>query len=366
MPLRVAILSTPRSGNTWLRHLLGAVYAVPSIAVNIPTDVDWPGLPQECVLQLHWHRYPAFLARLEQCRFRVLVLARHPLDVLISILHYSMHEPTGRWLEGEDGNECTIFGAMPRSTAFLDYASGKRAAALLSVSREWWDIPACVQVYYETLVRDPQAEVGRLQDLLGVAARKPIAEAVAETTLSKLRVLTTNQAHFWQGKPGLWRSLLTAAEANRIAGAHQTILAELGYACEPDADLTGSEADANWIRLAWHGLVDDLQNVRIVQREHTLLQNKFAAAEAELQAAKAQIEGCQQELRQLEALREQYEQQCHELAQRQETKGWLQGVASRFFSRSRVVENEVDAHQATNAPQAGPRPERPAGASHSA
>jgi hypothetical protein len=247
---------------------------------------------------MHWHRYPSFVDRLEQYGFRVLVLARHPLDVLISILHFAMHEPTSRWLEGEEGTERPIFGAMPRSTAFLDYATGPRAAALLSVSREWWRTPGCVPVRYESLVQDPQSELARLQEVFGLAARKPIAEVLAATTLRNLRVLNDNIHHFWQGRVGLWRSLLTAAEATRIAEAQGPVFSELGYACDPDPHLTGREADANWTRLAWEALVDDLQNLRILQRDNDKLTARCTALEADLAAAKARVEACEQDLHQ--------------------------------------------------------------------
>ena len=136
--LRVAIISTPRSGNTWLRHLLSRLYQAATIPFHSPIEIEWNKLPADCILQLHWHPEPSFLAHLESGGFRVVVLARHPLDVLISILHFALTDQTLRWLEGEGGNERPIFGAMPRSTAFTDYATGPRAKALLAISHEWY------------------------------------------------------------------------------------------------------------------------------------------------------------------------------------------------------------------------------------
>ena len=141
-PLRIAIVSTPRSGNTWLWHLLTAVYDMPGIAAHTPLEVEWDRLPERVVLQMHWKRHPAFEAKLLKYGFRVVVMVRHPLDVLISILHFSLHDrATARWLDGEEGNERPIFGAMPRSCAFREYVLGKRAAALLSVTPQWWKAP---------------------------------------------------------------------------------------------------------------------------------------------------------------------------------------------------------------------------------
>src|SRR6516225_8542331 len=63
---RAVIVSTPRGGNTWLRHLLSVAYEIPTIAVHNPRDLDWSTLPRDCILQMHWHPIPSFLARLEQ------------------------------------------------------------------------------------------------------------------------------------------------------------------------------------------------------------------------------------------------------------------------------------------------------------
>src|SRR5437763_16608196 len=112
-PLRVALLSTPRAGNNWLRYLLTHVYDLPAAAVHAPAEADWDGLPRECLVALHWQPVPSFLARLARHGFRPAVLARQPPDVLVSILHFAVHharrEATQRWLEGGAGDERPIF-----------------------------------------------------------------------------------------------------------------------------------------------------------------------------------------------------------------------------------------------------------------
>jgi hypothetical protein len=52
--------------------------------------------------------------------------------------------------------------------------------------------------------------------------------------------------HHWQGRPGLWRELLPAKEARRIAAAHQAHLQAHGYVCDPNRRLRGRRADERW------------------------------------------------------------------------------------------------------------------------
>lgn len=248
---RMLIVSTPRTGNTWLRHLLVKLYGLHArpngeLAVHNPADVPWDDLPPRAILQLHWHTHPDFVARLQEHQFQTITLTRHPLDVLISILQLSQHtDETARWLEGEGGNEAMIHGATPRSKAFLAYAISRRANALLSVSREWWNSPGSFNVRYEDLVRAPHANVKRLVHLLGPVEPGRIDESIEACAIDRLRN-PDNAPHFWQGQPGLWKSLLTADEALRIAAAHADVFSLFGYRCDPDLSLSPAQADANW------------------------------------------------------------------------------------------------------------------------
>jgi hypothetical protein len=208
-------------------------------------EADWGALPPECVLQLHWRRTPEFAAKLSEQGFRVVTVARHPLDVLISVLHFCIYESeSDQWLLGAGGSEADIFGAMPRSRAFVEYAKGPRAAALLSVTPEWWGRADVVGVRYEDLIRDAESELRRIETAFGPVRCGSLSAAVEACALGRLRQTTTNN-HFWQGRPGLWRHLLPAAEANEIAST----IGHLNEPIDPDPMLDMLTADRNWVRL---------------------------------------------------------------------------------------------------------------------
>jgi hypothetical protein len=211
---------------------------------------------------------------------------RHPLDVLISILQFSLHDQTGRWLEGEEGNERSIYGAMPRSSAFLDYAMSERAAALLSISLQWWNWPGCTQVLYEVLNRNPQGELQRIAEECGGTPCISFEQAVADQTINKLRTRTQRDHHFWIGQPGLWKSLLTTGEVKQLAEALQPQFTDFDYDWDADPQLSGSQADANWIKLVWADMANDLHEARTTKRDlknvkEWLCQEKQRREEAE-------------------------------------------------------------------------------------
>ncbi|MFN4259878.1 MAG: sulfotransferase domain-containing protein [Gemmataceae bacterium] len=282
--MRLAIISTPRSGNNWLQHLLASTYDLTRLSPNTFPSVEWDTLPERCAMILHWHRVPALRQRLAQHGFRVVVLARHPLDVLISILHYCLHYVPDRWLEREAGNEQNLIGAVPTSDTFARYATSRRAAALLSISCQWWRDPHAQRVRYEDLCQDPVAELRRLMASWAETPRHDPEVAAATNTLQSLRSHHAPfQHHFWQGKPGLWRFVLPAAVARRIADAQAEAFAELGYACDPDLDLLPEQADQTWRQLTWPGLIQDQEQLRALRHETRVLRAELDAVQQQLQ-----------------------------------------------------------------------------------
>ena len=131
------------------RTLMATAYGLEHCPAERPDDVDWSALPERCVVQLHWHRVDPLVERLARHQVRVVVVARHPLDVLISLLSWVDNCPGPReiWrqapsLAGDGGDESPLFGATPVDESFAAYASGPRSRALLSVSLQWWRPPA--------------------------------------------------------------------------------------------------------------------------------------------------------------------------------------------------------------------------------
>lgn len=109
--------------------MLAAALGIVETAAHTPAKIAWESLPPECLVAMHWHRTPDLEKILRE--YRILVTARHPLDVLISILRFAQSHPaTTRWLEGEGGNENILIGADPTDAKFLEYALSDRAAAL--------------------------------------------------------------------------------------------------------------------------------------------------------------------------------------------------------------------------------------------
>lgn len=199
---------------------------------------------------MHAYATPEFRQFLKDRQFRFLVMARHPLDVLISILQFSKREPaTARWLGGEGGDETSLAQATPLDKAFLDYGTSARASALLSVSPQWLPFADAV-AKYENLVAHPNPELSAILERLRLAPVQPLQPVIEENSIRNLRSsLAPFSRHFWRGEPGLWRQLLPAQVALPIATHHQTVFEQLGYICDVDPHLSPERALRNWHEL---------------------------------------------------------------------------------------------------------------------
>jgi hypothetical protein len=244
---RLFLACTPRTGNTWFRKMLAASLRFHETAAHSPQEIAWSTLPPECIVAMHWHFSDEFARFLRHRKFFPIVIVRHPLDVLISILQFAKGEPaTARWLGGEGGDERLLADADPTSPEFLEYALSARAALLLGISAEWTRHAVSV-VRYERLVEQPAHVLGAVLDRMGRAPVVPSAEVVAGFALERLKRISKN--HFWRGEAGLWRKLLTREIREEIFRRHGGLFHSLGYHCECPTAPTAEIARETWHRL---------------------------------------------------------------------------------------------------------------------
>jgi hypothetical protein len=278
---RFALIATPRSGNTWVKVLLGKIYDLPEIETFSLNEDDWTRISGPCILQIHIRREPAIEARLKREGFRILTVARHPFDVLISILRFAVFANTTYWLRGAGGDERSILGLTPNSDAVLAYARSPRAEQLFGVSVDWRQAPGTHVVRYEDLVAAPANELRKAIEWMGPPRGDSVDKAVGELTMEHMKLWCVD-SHVWLGRPGLWRELIVPQRAYELADALQIPLREFGYRVDPDPELTSEAADRRWAAYVGKEVADTIADriqLRVQQRAATAAMNASLKAE---------------------------------------------------------------------------------------
>lgn len=240
--LRVAIISSPRSGNTWVRSVLAQTLKTQELAFH--NYLEAPAeLPKRCFLQIHWYREPNFQKWLLDNQFKVICVSRHPLDILISVLHFIRFEPeTHKWLGGNVQIPSNLRGASPSSEAFIEYALSFGAENLLSISYQWWRDETTYKLRYEDLVKRPEDGFGAvLKDFQGDS--ESLCQWLDHFSLEKMKALPNR--HGWQGHPGLYTKLIPHSVAMTIYRRYATLFETLGYQIDPYF-LSKARAEKNW------------------------------------------------------------------------------------------------------------------------
>jgi len=245
-PLRVAVVSSPRCGNTWLSKILSSASRLETIAVHNPRDIPRP-LGNSVMLQLHWYREPNFQMFLREHGFRVITIARHPLDVLVSSWRFRLFDNTHhRWLEGNTELPARRIDAAPCSSAFVTYATSFGAENLLCVSYLWWHDPNAIRLRYEDMAADPLWTFRGLYRALGREPAISLEDSLHRFDLEWFRRV---HHHGWQGRPDIWRELIPWADAVAIFQRHRRLFEILGYDIFPETTLSHDDALLNWRQL---------------------------------------------------------------------------------------------------------------------
>lgn len=245
---RFFIVSTPRTGNVFMRRVLTEVLGLPNYGVWTPGEARWDQFPSDLSLAIHWRYSRELEGFVRERGFRITVTARHPLDVLLSILHYAPTDAdTNRWLEGEAGDERALTAAVtPVDEAFVRYALSWRFAALLDVS-VGWAARADAVLRYAEFVANPRAEIETLLRQFGLT---PVNDVDASIRMHAPNLTERRTpGHFWRGEPNHWRRLILPALAHAIRERHPRAFSTFGFACDPDPELTEAQARANWLAL---------------------------------------------------------------------------------------------------------------------
>jgi len=231
--LRILILCTPKTGNTWLRHLLAGVYHLPQI--YLPSCFDCAALDKagdRWVTHHHIRPRPPLLAWIREHRPVVITTIRHPGDVLISLYHH-LHNFRAEALDPYFLRRMLSTG-FERTNMVAD-STGQPFSADLACSLEWMACEGTHVVRYEDLRADTAGTLRELTSRICPATDERIEAAIEMCDLDLMRKLAGKFGGFFrEGRIGGWRELLLpdVIEALRSTAPYAAQMAALGYSMD--------------------------------------------------------------------------------------------------------------------------------------
>jgi hypothetical protein len=239
--MKILIVSTPKTGNTWLKTLLGTIYNLPLKTVGrSPDEPDLDHLGDDWVCHEHYYPTADLIAWAEHRSAILITTIRHPADVLVSMTHHSKHYSTNEYLDRAvklDGGE---FG--PNVVSYV--AQGFFIVINLSIA--WLHTGLSHVVRYEDLLHDGLRALTELTDMIEPVTPDRIACALSACGFENMRQSASDQGKnfFRKGQSGDWRNALpqSAKEILIHSEPYPTQLARLGYSLE-DGSLRATVAN---------------------------------------------------------------------------------------------------------------------------
>ena len=239
MPLNVYdddtyIVGYPKSGNTWVRFLIGALYNANEVKLG-SYDVrgvynlkELANVKRPRILNSHQPfdpRYP-----------KVIYIVRDPRDVVVSYYHFH------RKFYFNHGFQKTF------PTFVNEFVAGKVWPGSWGIHVRSWVRNrnkvknGIIFVKYEDLLKYPTYETKRIMDFLNFSrTNEQIEEAVRQCSFQNLKQYeqkkaakffnksNNNVSFFRKGASGEWRNVLTEREKNAIVAANSLQMKTMGY-----------------------------------------------------------------------------------------------------------------------------------------
>lgn len=239
--LKIVVVGTPKTGNTWLTHLFAELYGLPQVRLEADwRSMDWNALGPRWVGQQHYQPEPGLKQLAEERGFVFVTPLRHPADAFVSLRHY-----TDRRDERDDEPENVrsrrpdfmlddgpgVFGEATRH--YLEHGFYLK----VHLSIYWLRLGWSLGVRYEDLWLNPVATLTELTDQILAVDEDQIKRAVCACEIGIMKHVYDKASKLVR-KGGIngWRQELPdeLQAVFRDKAPYPRQLASLGYTMDPD------------------------------------------------------------------------------------------------------------------------------------
>lgn len=243
----IFIAGMPKSGTTWLEHLLGELPAYRVRAVHDPCgcvinhdvcDAVFAGLPRNLysVVKLHTRFTPENLRVIDKFDLHTVVMYRDLRDQCVSRYYHVLNEAAHRHHQ---------YYVSSSQSEGISHCIEVILQEYVTWIRDWLPVIAArpdrfMEVRYETLRADPRSVLAEALAFYGIEASTEMIDAMIDgvkkkTTFNLKKNLERGTGTARKGMIGDWRNHFTPEHVRRLKEGCGEFLIELGY-----------ERDSNW------------------------------------------------------------------------------------------------------------------------
>ena len=248
--LKIVVVGTPKTGNTWVKHLLAETYGLPLVRLKPefdPTEAEAAGsrwishqhfLPSQDLLAWGATQHVVFVCPV-----------RHPGDVLVSLWHHVRNRPDRAMHVSDDYTQST---SMLRDKTEIIGEHTRRFVEhgfhyYLNLSIAWLGLPAVRTVRYEDLWECPVESLRALTlSILPVSdERLRLALCACELGLMQ-NLLDPDKKFLRQGGTGGWLVALPDDTKRTLSSLdpYPAQFAALGYTMDEEDPVNAPQPDA--------------------------------------------------------------------------------------------------------------------------
>lgn len=223
-------ISNPRVGGTLFNEIIGSLTGWPALqGGTIANAIDFNCISGPAILHMHLLRQDFEEINIP-LPYKVVTVARNPIDTLISGFMFVQKNPYLNWLDGKVFPFAIKWKNLdPSSSEFYKWSMSKGAEAMLSVSKSWWNIADEV-IKYEDYKTEPAESISRV--LKTIDPEVTYTAAQIEKVVNKLDgsfLVNTKNVHRWNGGLNYAEKYIPADYLVNIRNYHNDAFEVLGY-----------------------------------------------------------------------------------------------------------------------------------------
>lgn len=206
--LKIIIVGTPKTGNTWVKHLLGDLYNLPIVTLKPEFDADEAAAAGPNWIS-HQHYLPkqALLTWAKANSVIFITAIRHPADVLISLWHH-IQKHKGKNADIQQGASILGVAREIGGETTLSFVEND-FHVYLNLSIAWLQVPGAMTLRYEDLWTQPIEALARLTDAIEPRSRESLKLSLCACELGLMQqLLDPERKLIRQGGTGAWQQLL--------------------------------------------------------------------------------------------------------------------------------------------------------------